>query len=63
MNFSSQGSVSSTLTRLMVFSDCPLCRSIAGSAIVKKPEWQSLREVQRDQQRDLLRAGHRRSAR
>src|SRR4030095_5295010 len=36
-NFNSQGSVSSTLTRLMVFSDCPLCRSIAGSAIVKNP--------------------------
>src|SRR4026208_1938970 len=37
MNFNSQGSVSSTLTSLIVFSDCPLCLSIAGSAIVKNP--------------------------
>src|SRR5215813_5939672 len=36
-NFPSHGSVSSKLTPAIVVSDRPLCRSIAGSAIVKNP--------------------------
>ena len=57
-NFSSHGSVSSVLATLIVFSDTPACRNIAGSDDREEPERQSLREVERDQQRDLLRSRH-----
>ncbi len=36
-NFSSQGSVSSVLATLIVVSDTPACRNIAGRMIVKNP--------------------------
>ena len=53
------GSVSTMPARLIVFSDCPRLPQHRRQDDREEPERQSLREVERDQQRDLLRAGHR----